>query len=127
MLDWQTEGDIPISWQADLISLGRGHLYYHPRPPKSQEVQVKHLGKNFVLPALDELYTELTFLGSRKIVAMLAADGTKIGRHTQRNGSAIYASAAVSGGDGTRSTLPCESCLSNFAREAESVETRRRS
>lgn len=67
---------MPISWQADLLSLSRGHLYYQPVQPGQQEVTIKH--------RLDELYTELPFLGSRKIAAILSLEGIEVGRHTIR-------------------------------------------
>jgi len=67
---------LPLLWQAELLSVSRGSLYYRPRPAQDQEVAVKH--------RLDELYTEHPFLGSRKIVRMLAGEGLAAGRHTVR-------------------------------------------
>ena len=75
---------MPLTLQAELLSVSRANLYYHPRPARTQEITVKHLGENFVLPVLDVLYTEHPFLGSRKIVLMLAAKGFTVGRHTIR-------------------------------------------
>ena len=45
-------------------------------PPKDLEVRIKH--------HLDKLYTEFPFLGSRKIVTLLASEGLSVGRHTIR-------------------------------------------
>lgn len=67
---------VPLLWQADLLSLSRSSLYYQPRPPREQEVRIKH--------RLDELYTAHPFLGSRKIVRLLAGEGIAVGRHTIR-------------------------------------------
>ena len=67
---------MPLLWQADLLSLSRGSLYYKPHPVCSQEVHIKH--------RLDELFTAHPFLGSRKVVAILAGEGIAVGRHTIR-------------------------------------------
>lgn len=58
------------------MSVSRANLYYQPRPARAQEVAIKH--------RLDILYTEHPFLGSRKIVLMLAEEGFTVGRHTIR-------------------------------------------
>ena len=67
---------MPLAWQAELLSLSRASLYYQPRPAREQEVRIKH--------RLDELYTEHPFLGSRKIVRLLAGEDIVVGRHTIR-------------------------------------------
>lgn len=69
-------GSLPLTWQADLLSLSRASLYYQPRPVNNQELAVKH--------KLDQFYTDHPFLGSRKIVWMLGLEGIEIGRHTVR-------------------------------------------
>ena len=74
-IEIEAEPALPLTLQAELLSVSRANLYYHPRPARTQEITVKHLGENFVLPVLDVLYTEHPFLGSRKIVLMLAAKG----------------------------------------------------
>lgn len=38
----RAEGELPLSLQADLLSLSRASLYYQPRPPSAAEVQLKH-------------------------------------------------------------------------------------
>lgn len=68
--------EVPLAWQADLLSLSRGSLYYQPRPVGEQELRIKH--------RLDELYTEHPFLGSRKIVQILTGEGITVGRHAIR-------------------------------------------
>lgn len=62
--------------QVALLSVSRASLYYQARPPHPEEVQIKH--------RLDALYTEHPFLGSRKIVRVLAGEGLEVGRHTIR-------------------------------------------
>lgn len=68
--------DMPITDQADLLSVSRASLYYQARGPSELELRVKR--------RLDELYTARPFLGSRKLVEMLALEGIEIGRHTLR-------------------------------------------
>ena len=68
--------ELPILWQAELLCVSRASLYYQPRPAQDQEIAIKH--------RLDELYTKHPFLGSRKIVRMLAGEGFTVGRHTIR-------------------------------------------
>lgn len=62
--------------QADLLSLSRASLYYQPRQARDEEVRVKH--------RLDALYTAYPFLGSRKVVPLLAGEGMSVSRHTIR-------------------------------------------
>jgi len=76
LVDWNPQAQLPLTWQADLLSLSRGSLYYTPRPACSQEVHIKR--------RMDELFTEHPFLGSRKVMAILAGEGVAVGRHTVR-------------------------------------------
>jgi putative transposase len=76
LVEWGGQAELPVSQQAELLGLSRGHLYYKPAPPDAREVLVKR--------RLDELYTEAPFLGSRKVVPILAAEGLAVGRHTIR-------------------------------------------
>ncbi|HEY7417912.1 MAG TPA: IS3 family transposase [Ktedonobacteraceae bacterium] len=68
------EGELPLSLQANLLSLSRSSLYYQPRPPSAEEVQIKH--------RIDEIYTQSPFYGSRKIAAQLQREGMGINRKT---------------------------------------------
>jgi putative transposase len=70
------EGEHPLNWQAELLSVSRASLYYKPRPTGDAEVAIKH--------RLDSLYTEHPFLGSRKIARILEGEGFTVGRHTIR-------------------------------------------
>ena len=76
LVEWNPQAQLPLTWQADLLSLSRGSLYYTPRPACSQEVHIKR--------RMDELFTEHPFLGSRKVMAILAGEGVAVGRHTVR-------------------------------------------
>jgi putative transposase len=70
----RTEGELPLSLQADLLSLSRSSLYYQPRPPSAEEVRRKH--------RIDEIYTQSPFYGSRKIAAQVEREGMGINRKT---------------------------------------------
>jgi putative transposase len=63
---------LPLTTQADLLSISRGSLYYHPLPPSPQEVMLKH--------RIDELYTAHPFYGSRKLTVLLAEEFGPINR-----------------------------------------------
>lgn len=58
--------------QAELLGLSRASLYYKPVEPTAAEIAIKH--------RIDELYTAHPFYGSRKITAVLKADGIVINR-----------------------------------------------
>jgi putative transposase len=62
LVDWDT-GDLPLTVQADLLSLNRSSLYYQPVPPSPEELWIKR--------RIDEIYTAYPFYGSRKIMAEL--------------------------------------------------------
>jgi putative transposase len=68
--------DMPITDQAELLSVSRSSLYYQARSPSDVELRVKR--------RLDELYTKHPFVGSRKLVEILALEEIEIGRHTIR-------------------------------------------
>jgi len=75
-VEQDTPAELPLSWQAEILSVSRSSLYYQERLPRSREVIIKH--------RLDELYTEYPFLGSRKIAYVLEQEGISVGRHTIR-------------------------------------------
>ena len=65
-MEWDAAGgpaELPLSVQAELLSLSRSSLYYQPALPSAQEVAIKH--------RIDELYTACPFYGSRRITAQL--------------------------------------------------------
>lgn len=72
-LEWDRP-ELPLTVQAELLSLNRTSLYYKPVPPSPEEVRLKH--------RIDELYTQYPFMGSRRIAAMLRQEGETIHRNT---------------------------------------------
>src|SRR5919202_4157255 len=54
---------LPLTDQADLLSLSRRSLYYQPVPPSAEEVAIKR--------AIDRIYTDQPAYGSRRIAVML--------------------------------------------------------
>ena len=73
MLEWE-HSELPITTQADILSLNRSSLYYKPVPPSPEEIRLKH--------RIDEIYTQYPFLGSRRIAAILNTEGERIHRNT---------------------------------------------
>jgi len=71
MIDWDDK-ELPITTQAELLSLNRSGLYYKPVEPSPEEVFIKH--------KIDEIYTKWPFYGSRRITAVLNAGGLNINR-----------------------------------------------
>ena len=68
------EGELPLTMQTELLSLSRSSLYYQSRPPRAEEVQLKH--------RIDEVYTQSPFYGARRIAAQLQREGRSINRKT---------------------------------------------
>jgi putative transposase len=80
--------------QTELLSLSRSSLYDQPRPPRAEEVQLKH--------RIDEVYTQSPFYGARRIAAQLQREGMgsnrkTVARYMQEMGiAAIYPGPNVS-------------------------------
>jgi putative transposase len=68
--------EMPLSEQADLLSLSRSSLYYTPRPPGAREVAIKH--------RMDALFTHDPCLGARRLAFLLGQEGMPIDRKTVR-------------------------------------------
>ncbi len=64
--------ELPLTRQADLLSLARSSLYYQPALPSPEEVALKH--------HIDRLYTAHPFYGSRRIAAALGREGVSVNR-----------------------------------------------
>jgi putative transposase len=62
LVDW-ADRELPLTTQAELLSLNRSSLYYQPLPPSAEELWFKR--------RIDELYTACPFYGSRKITVEL--------------------------------------------------------
>jgi putative transposase len=73
---------LPLTVQADLLSLSHSSLYYRPRAPSLAEVALKH--------RIDALYTQHPFYGSRRITAQLRRDGLTVNRYLLRDVPAAY-------------------------------------
>lgn len=75
---------MPLSRQAELLSLNRTSLYYQPVTPSTVELQTKR--------RIDEIYTAHPFYGSRKITAELrkemAVNRKAVQRHMREMGLA---------------------------------------
>ena len=65
---------LPITVQAELLSLNRSSLYYEATPPSENEICLKH--------AIDQIYTDNPFFGSRRITAVLNRSGIAASRPT---------------------------------------------
>jgi putative transposase len=55
--------ELPLATQCELLSLNRSSLYYQPVPVSPEEIALKH--------AIDEIYTQYPFYGSRRITEHL--------------------------------------------------------
>ncbi len=66
--------ELPLTQQAELLSVSRSSLYYQPREPSAEEIAIKH--------RIDEIYTQCPFYGSRKIAEQLRREGVVINRKT---------------------------------------------
>ena len=55
--------DLTVTRQAELLEVNRSSLYYRPRLPDPDVVEIKH--------KIDGIYTELPFYGSRRMAAEL--------------------------------------------------------
>jgi putative transposase len=73
LIEWEN-ASLPITTQADLLSLNRSSLYYKPVPPSPEEIALKY--------QIDEIYTMYPFFGSRRITAMLHIENVQIHRNT---------------------------------------------
>jgi putative transposase len=58
---------LPLTVQADLLSISRASLEYRPRPPRPETVALSHRG--------DEIDTAPPFYGSRRMTAVLRQEG----------------------------------------------------
>ena len=72
-MEWEGS-DLPLTLQADLLSVSRSSLYYQPVQLSAEEVAIKH--------RIDEIYTAFPFYGSRRIAVQLRREGREINRKT---------------------------------------------
>jgi putative transposase len=76
LIDFE-DRSIPLTVQTNLLSLNRTSMYYKPVPPSAREIEVKH--------AIDRIYTENPYFGSRTLTTVLNREGHKISRATVIN------------------------------------------
>jgi putative transposase len=67
-----SEHELPITRQAQVLRISRGSVYYLPRPVSASDLEV--------MRRLDRLHLEFPFAGSRMLQGLLVAEGCKIGR-----------------------------------------------
>jgi putative transposase len=68
--------ELPITRQAEVLTISRGSVYYLPRPVSETDLAI--------MQRLDRLHLEHPFAGSRMLRGLLAAEGSKIGRRHVR-------------------------------------------
>ena len=64
--------ELPLSIQAELLSLSRSSLYYQAVLPSAEEIAIKQ--------RIDEIYTKYPFYGSRRITVTLDREGILVNR-----------------------------------------------
>lgn len=64
--------DLPVKRQAELLSLSRSGLYYHPQPVSPEDLAI--------MRRMDELHLDYPFAGSRMLRDLLRGEGVDIGR-----------------------------------------------
>lgn len=98
------EAQLPLTQQAELLSLSRSSLYYRRVAPRPAEVVLKH--------RIDELYTAYPFYGSRRLTVVLRREGHEISRQRVQRYMremgivAIYPGPNVSKRDVAHRTFP---------------------
>lgn len=73
-LEVKAEGSLPLSRQAELLSISRSSLYYRPVEPSQREITLKN--------RIDEIYTQYPFYGYRRIHQQLLRDGFALNHKT---------------------------------------------
>ncbi len=66
------EARLPIKWQAQLLGISRGTVYYHPEPTAETELAL--------MRRIDELHLEHPIAGSRMLRDLLRLQGLQVGR-----------------------------------------------
>ena len=68
--------DLPLTRQAELLTLSRSSLYYEPRPVPEADLAI--------MRRIDELHLDYPFAGSRMLRDLLRGEGIAIGREHVR-------------------------------------------
>lgn len=64
--------DLPVKYQAELLGISRGSVYYLPKPDNEADLALMRV--------IDELHLEHPFAGARMLRDMLKARGFEVGR-----------------------------------------------
>ena len=64
--------DLSVTRQAKLLGIGRGSVYYRPRPVSESDLKL--------MQRIDRLHLELPFAGSRMLQGLLKQEGFEVGR-----------------------------------------------
>jgi putative transposase len=72
----QDHDTLSLSGQCRALNISRSTLYYRPVPASDETFAL--------MKAIDKVFTQYPFFGSRQIVTWLARDGIKVGRHRVR-------------------------------------------
>ncbi len=70
------ECKLPLTWQAKLLGISRGTVYYLPKPATEQDLTL--------MRRIDELHLEFPFAGSRMLRDLLNREGHTVGRKRVR-------------------------------------------
>ena len=73
-LEAEGERPLPLSRQAELLSISRSSLYYRPVEPSQREITLKR--------CIDEIFTQYPFYGYRRIHQQLLHEGFALNRKT---------------------------------------------
>jgi putative transposase len=90
--------ELPLSTQAELLSLSRSSLYYEPVGPSDREIAIKH--------RIDEIYTQYPIYGSRRMRAVLCREGWSISRPTVQSYMREMSIAGIAPGPNTSQPSP---------------------
>src|SRR5690348_3146955 len=90
--------ELPLSTQAQLLSVSRASLYYRPAPPLAEEVTIKH--------RIDAIFTESPFYGSRRITAELRREGLLVNRKAVQRHMREMGLEAIGPGPGSTTRQP---------------------
>jgi putative transposase len=68
--------ELPINRQCRLLGIARSSVYYRPRPPSADDVDL--------LNRLDRIFTDYPVYGSRRLQVALLREGVSVGRRRVR-------------------------------------------
>jgi putative transposase len=90
--------ELPLSTQAELLSLSLSSPYYKRVGPSAREIAIKH--------RIDEIYNQHPIYGSRRITAVLLREGWLISLPTVQNYMREIDNAGIAPGPNTSKPSP---------------------